>query len=304
METSTAPEEKLITTKELFSQENIRKKFIDLLGKRAQGFMTSVLQVVASNELLKNAEPNSVYNAAAVAATLNLPLNNSLGFAYIVPYNTRIGDRHTVVAQFQIGYKGYIQLAQRTGQYKGIAATKILKGQLIDENPLTGYKFDFTKKVGESQPEIVIGYASYFELINGFQKIVYMSVEELQAHGLRFSKSYGHSNGLWKKDFNSMALKTVLKLNLSKFGPMSIDLERALVVDSAVINDADTLDVKYLDNGDAAEEPITVESLQLLLDEKVEFLVKAEFDDANRIIGNNETASFKKLHALLTSKVA
>lgn len=254
-------QDKIITTKELFSQESIRKKFVDILGKRAPAFMTSVLQVVASNELLKRAEPNSVYNAAAVAATLDLPLNNSLGFAYIVPYNVKVNgsNEKKVVAQFQIGYKGFIQLGQRTGQYKTIAATPIFEGQLVEENPLTGYKFDFKKALPAGAK--VIGYASFFQLVNGFEKTFYMTVEELQKHGQKFSKSY--AVGLWKTDPEVMYMKTVLKLNLSKFGPLSIELQKSMIVDGALINDAETLDVKYVDNQDAPDKEL--ERLEALI---------------------------------------
>lgn len=247
--------DKVMTTKELFGSEQIRAKFVELLGKKAQGFIVSVLQVVASNELLKKADPNSVYNAAAVAATLDLPLNNQLGFAYIVPYNVnqKIDGpngtkswRTTVVAQFQIGYKGYIQLGQRTGQYRKIAATRILEGQLVSEDPLDGYRFDFQKKVAPDAK--VIGYASRFELINGFEKTVYMTIEELREHGKKYSKSFGKDASLWATDPEAMYLKTVLKQNLSKYGPMSIALQTALIADQGLIKDANTLEVEQVDS--------------------------------------------------------
>jgi len=264
------PTDKIITAKELFSQENIRQKFVDMLGKKAPGFITSVLQCVASNNLLKNADPNSIYNAAAVAATLDLPLNNQLGFAYIVPYNISEkidGAWQTrVVAQFQIGWKGYIQLGQRTGMYQKIAATRILEGQLIKADPLEGYEFDFTAPWPADKPRKVIGYASYFRLVNGFEKTVYMTVEELTSHGKKYSKSFDTAKGLWKTDPETMCLKTVLKQNLSKFGPMSIELQTAYVTDQALIKDANTLEVGYPDN---EQEPIDKahERISLLIDQ-------------------------------------
>lgn len=258
---STAQIAKVPTAKELFSQDDIKKKFQQILGKNAQAFMTSVLQVVGSSELLKKADPTSIYNAAAVAATLALPLNNSLGFAYIVPYNTKMGNNiKKVVAQFQIGYKGFIQLAQRSGAYKTISAAAIYEGQLVEENPLTGFVFDFSKKMEAGAK--VVGYASFFRLVNGFEKTLYMTVDQVQAHGKRFSKSYANSDGLWKKDFESMALKTVLKLNLSKFGPMSIDMQKAHILDGGVINDADTMDVNYVDN--EKDSPVDKETERIL----------------------------------------
>lgn len=296
--------QKIITTKELFSDEKIRAKFQGMLGKKAQGFITSVLQIVASNAMLAKAEPNSIYNAAAVAATLDLPLNNNLGFAYIVPYNQSFQDaegnwQKKQVAQFQLGYKGFIQLAQRSGQFKTIAATPIYEGQLIEENPLTGFVFDFGAKTSDT----VIGYAAYFSLINGFEKTLYMTIEEVKKHGGKYSKTFAIKSGLWNTDFDTMATKTVIKLLLSKFAPLSIEMQRAVITDQAVINNEEATDVTYVDNDHKAlEEAITVEELQQCLDDNVAFLNKPEFDDAKRIIANNEVASFKKLYTLLTSK--
>jgi recombination protein RecT len=224
------------TAKQFFQQDAVKKKFEELLGKRSSAFMTSVLQIVSNNSYLQNASPQSVFNAACVAATLDLPINNNLGFAYIVPYGKD--------AQFQMGYRGFIQLAQRSGQFKTISASPIYEGQLVEENPLTGFVFDF--KVAKSGSPI--GYAAYFELLNGFQKTLYMTTEELKQHGLRFSQTFKRGSGLWKDDFESMALKTVLKLLLSKFAPLSVEMQRAVITDQGVIDNPDTLDVAYVDN--------------------------------------------------------
>jgi recombination protein RecT len=225
-----------VTAKQFFQQDSVKRKFEELLGKRSSAFMTSVLQIVSNNSYLQNASPQSVFNAACVAATLDLPINNNLGFAYIVPYGKD--------AQFQMGYRGFIQLAQRSGQFKTIASSPIYEGQLIEENPLSGFVFDFkVKKSGTP-----IGYAAYFELLNGFQKTLYMTTEELKQHGLRFSQTFKRGSGLWKDDFESMALKTVLKLLLSKFAPLSVEMQKAVITDQGVISDPDTLDVAYSDN--------------------------------------------------------
>lgn len=234
--------ETAITIKSLFNRDDVKNKFQELLGKRSTSFITSVLQIVASNELLSKAEPTSVYQSAAVAATLDLPLNNNLGFAYIVPYNDRKSGK--TLAQFQIGYKGFIQLAQRSGQFKTISASPIFEGQLIEQNPLTGFKFDFSQKKSDT----IIGYAAHFSLLNGFEKTLFMTVKDLQAHGLRFSQTYKKGFGLWKDDFDSMATKTVIKLLLSKFAPLSVDMQRAVITDQSIINDSDTNDVTYIDN--------------------------------------------------------
>lgn len=238
-------QKKMPTLKEFFEQDNVKKKFQELLGKKSQGFITSVLQCVASNDLLAKAEPSSIYHAAAVAATLDLPLNNALGMAYIVPYNQKQKDNsYKTVAQFQMGYKSFIQLSQRSGQFKTIAAAPIYEGQLIESNPLTGYKFDFTKKTSET----VIGYAGFFQLINGFEKTLYMTVDELKKHGSQYSQTFKKGFGLWKDNFDAMATKTVIKLLLSKFAPLSIEMQKAVISDQGLIVDSETDEVEYVDN--------------------------------------------------------
>ncbi len=229
-----------LTAKSLFSQQNVKQKFEELLGKKAQGFITSVLQIVASNHLLAKADPMSIFNAAATAATLDLPINQNLGFAYIIPYNSKDGCK----AQFQLGFKGFIQLAQRSGQFHRISAAPIFSGQLIAENPLTGFEFDFKVKASGDP----IGYAAYFKLLNGFEATYYMTIDEVKAHGMKHSKSF--KSGPWQTDFNAMATKTVIKLLLSKFAPLSIEMQKAIISDQAVINDSDTQNVTYIDAGE------------------------------------------------------
>lgn len=256
-------EQTKLTAKDLFNKDEVKRKFHELLGKRASSFMTSVLQVVASNEMLKNADANSIYHAAAVAATLDLPINNNLGFAYIVPYNAKQKDgSYKQVAQFQLGYKGFIQLAQRSGRFQTISATPIYEGQLIESNPLLGFRFDFTQRKSEN----IIGYAAYFRLLNGFEKTLYMTVGELQKHGGKYSQTFKRGFGLWKDDFDAMAIKTVIKLLLSKFAPLSIEMEKAVIADQGIVHDAETTDVSYTDN----EEPEIdkgIERVALMIDD-------------------------------------
>lgn len=234
-----------LSIKDFFAKDNVKKKFEDMMGKRATQFITSVLQIASSNELLAKADPISIYNSAAVAATLDLPLNNNLGFAYIVPYNSKQKDgSYKTVAQFQMGYKGFIQLAQRSGQFKTISASPIYEGQLVEMNPLTGFKFDFTKKTSEK----VIGYAAYFSLINGFEKTLFATTEEVTKHAGKYSQTYKKGFGLWKDEFESMATKTVLKLLLSKFAPLSVEMQKAVLVDQSVIKDDAGNTVEYTDH--------------------------------------------------------
>ena len=255
-----------LTTKSLFERDDVKSKFSEMLGKRATSFITSVLQIAAQNSQLAKADPMSIYQAAAVAATLDLPLNANLGFAYIIPFNTSFKNEKGTwdkkcVAQFQMGYKGFIQLAQRSGQFKSIYASAIYEGQIVSENPLEGYEFDFTKK-GDK----VIGYAAKFKLLNGYEATMYMTIEQLKKHGLKYSKTFGNDKGLWNTDFEGMAIKTVLKLLLSKFAPLSVDMQRAVITDQAVINNHETIDVTYSDN-----EPIVIdkaaERIALMIDD-------------------------------------
>ena len=224
-----------LTTKQFFQRDDVRSKFNELLGTRTNQFMTSLLSIVNNNSYLRNASPDSIYTSAMMAAALDLPINPNLGFAYIIPYGNQ--------AQFQIGYKGLIQLALRSGQFKTISVTPVYEGQLLENNPLTGFKFDFNNK----QSDKAIGYAAYFSLINGYEKTMYMSVSEVEAHGKKYSKTF--NNGVWKNDFNAMAQKTCLKLLLSKYAPLSIEMQKAVVADQAVIKNVEDMEVEYVDNG-------------------------------------------------------
>lgn len=223
------------TVKSLLTSDDVQKKFKEVLGKRTPAFLTTVIQLASQSEMLSKCEPQSIMQSAMVAATLDLSINPSLGQAYILPYGTK--------AQFQVGYKGFIQLAQRSGQFVNISSTPIFEGQIISNNPLTGYIFDFTKTSDK-----VVGYAAYFKLLNGFEKTLYMTVEELTAHGKKYSQTFKKGFGLWKDDFDSMALKTVLKQLLTKYAPFSIEMQNAVISDQAVIEDAESLDVTYTDN--------------------------------------------------------
>lgn len=256
-----------LTTKSLFDRDDVKQKFKELLGKRASSFITSVLQIAAQNQLLAKADPVSIYQAAAVAATLDLPLNQNLGFAYIVPYNQKFKDEKgnwqtKQVAQFQMGYKGFIQLAQRSGQFKSIYSTPVYEGQIVEANPLDGYVFDFSKRGSDK----VVGYAAKFKLLNGFEATWYMTVDQLKAHGGKYSKTFTNDKGLWNTDFDSMANKTVIKLLLSKFAPLSVEMQKAVITDQSVINNAESEDVTYIDN---QSEPVDKENerMQLLIND-------------------------------------
>lgn len=215
------------TLKGMLESPAYKKKFEEMLGKKAAGFMSSIIAVTNNNNYLMKADPATVIGAAAQAAMLDLPINQSLGFAYIVPYKG--------AAQFQLGYKGYIQLAQRSGQYVDIGAKTVYEGELEYENRLLD-KFKFGNRTGDK----VIGYLAYFRLTNGFEKMLFMTLDEMQAHAKKYSQNYKGGTDKWGlTDFNVMAEKTVLKRLLSKFGPLSIEsvqMSQALSNDGGVIS--------------------------------------------------------------------
>ena len=230
----------------------VKEKFKSVLGEGAASFITSIITACNQNEELKKATTESIYSASLMAATLKLSVNPNLGHAYLIPFTSKKGTpQETTECQFIGGYKGLIQLAQRSGQFITIGATHITDKDKRLGNRLVGHSFDFSDEVG-----VVVGYAAYFELTNGFKKTYYMSVDELKKHGTKFSQTFKRGFGLWKDDFDSMATKTVIKLLLTKYAPLAVDtpLQRALVVDQAVINDVNTLDVSYVDN-DETEKP-------------------------------------------------
>lgn len=228
--------------KDFFAKPMVQEKLKELVGKNAPAFATSVLQIVNSNSMLVNADPQTIFGAACMAATLNLPINNNLGFAYIVPFKNN--KTNTIEAQFQLGYKGYIQLAQRSGQFSRIAATAVYEGQLISENPLLGYEFDWSVKPNGNP----IGYVAFFKLINGFTAELYISKEEVMKHANKYSQTAKKGYGVWKDQFEAMALKTVLKLLLSKQAPLSIDMQKAQMVDQAIFRDVDKDEFEYIDH--------------------------------------------------------
>lgn len=235
------------TLKGMLEMPAYKNKFNEMLGKKAAGFMSSIIAVTNNNKYLAKANPATVIGAAAQAAMLDLPINQSLGFAYIVPYGNE--------AQFQLGYKGYIQLAQRSGQYVDIGAKTVYEGELEYENRLLD-KFKFGERTGDK----VIGYLAYFRLTNGFEKMLFMELNEMIAHAKKYSKNYKGGTDKWGlTDFNTMAEKTVLKRLLSKYGPLSIEsvqMSQALANDGGVVKmnesgefdvdfDGETIDAEY-----------------------------------------------------------
>lgn len=198
--------------------DSVKKQFENTLRENAGPFIAGVIDLYGSDSKLQECDPAAVIREALKAATLKLPINKQLGFAYIVPYRK--------FPQFQLGYKGYIQLAMRTGQYKYLNADYLYEGMEIEHNPLTGA----VKITGEPSGKIT-GYFCYMELLNGFTKTVYMNKKEVEAWGKRYSPSYSSKESAWKTNFDEMALKTVVRRLLSKYGILSIEMQQALVRD-------------------------------------------------------------------------
>jgi len=253
------------TNKKGFSQllesPAIKARIQEVLKDRSTQFITSALSLFNSNAQLSNCEPSSLFNACLTATSLGLPINNNLGFAYIIPYGS--------VAQFQIGYKGFRQLAINSNQYKSLDVKAVYEGQLIEDDSFKGFHFDWKAKISDK----VIGYASYFQLLNGFENVYYLDIAEINSHAKKYSKTFQkYGSGLWKDDFEKMAKKTVVKLHLnSGFAPLSIEMQKAQLADQSIISDDEKY--TYIDN-----EPDTLQESQEEEENNrtLEFLEKVE----------------------------
>ena len=237
------------TLRELFNDPIIKTKVEQLIGKNSATFATSVMQIANSNTMLRTADPTSIFNAACMAATLNLPLQNGLGFAYIVPFKNN--KERKVEAQFQIGYKGFIQLAQRSGQFKRLVALPVYKNQLLKKDFINGFEFDWEQE--PEKDENPIGYYAYFKLVNDFSAELYMSHDDIVKHAQRYSQTFKKGFGVWHDNFEAMALKTVMKLLLSKQAPLSVEMQQAVLADQAVVKDVENQEFNYGDNVQNAE---------------------------------------------------
>ena len=236
----------LVELKTKLDAPSVKAKFESMLGKRAPQFITSISSVVQNNALLQKAEVNSIIMGAAVAASMDLPLNANLGYAALVPFNSKGGG---CFAQFQIMTKGWTELFIRTGQCQALINEIVYEGQLVKKNKFTGeYVFDEDAKKSDK----IIGYMAYFRLTNGYEKTEFMTVEEVKAHAQRFSQTFRSGAGIWKDSFDAMALKTVLKKLLTKWAPKSIEIQKAALFDQAVVDgnvaDLESAKPNYMDN--------------------------------------------------------
>ena len=206
--------------KNALNAESVQEQFRNALADSAPLFIASLIDVYGSDRTLQECEPGAVIMEALKAATLRLPINKNLGFAYIVPYR----NKGKAEPQMQIGYKGLIQLAMRTGEYRYLNADVVYEGELKSYDKLTGH-LDLS---GERKGDKVVGYFAYLQLLNGFSKAVYWTKDQVIEHAKRFSKSYSSQFSPWQTDFDAMALKTVLRNLITKWGIMSVEMVQAV----------------------------------------------------------------------------
>lgn len=251
-----AQNQNLVTIESTLKNPDIYAKIQEMLGRKPDSYITSVMQVLASNSMLAGVNADSITGAVFTACAMNLPLNNNLGLAYIVPFKG--------AAQLQVGYKGFLQLAQRTGQIKSINAVAVYDTD-TEETVLKRLTSLIPKKVTGN----VIGYTARLETITGFVAFVTMTIDEIKDHAFKYSQTYksaqnqGKNYSVWHQNFDAMAKKTVLKA-LMKYCPMSVELQTAIESDQGVINPNG--DISYPDN----EIKDVVQAKQVLTDDQVE----------------------------------
>jgi recombination protein RecT len=246
----------------MLQTDGIKNLINNTLGdpKRATNFVANISSAVAVNPTLQECEAFTILNAALLGESLNLSPSPQLGHYYLVPFNDK--DRGKI-ASFQLGYKGYIQLAMRSGQYKKLNVLAIKEGELVKFNPLDEeieVNLIEDDEIRESKP--TIGYYAMFEYLNGFRKCMYWSVKKMKAHAMKYSQGYrsdvtnGKAWTFWSKDFDGMAYKTMLRQLISKWGIMSVELQKAFENDMAAIKEGGK--VEYVDNVDDAVPPVVI----------------------------------------------
>ena len=262
--------------------QNTQKYLESVLGERKGSFVNNLVALVANNANLQVCEPYTIMFAAMKATALNLPLDNSLGFAYVLPYKDN--KKNITVAQFQLGYKGVKQLALRTAQFLKLNATEVREGEFVRRDRLSGdIIFNFEDDAEKREKLPIIGYVSYFRLSSGFDSTLYMTKAEMEAHALRYSQTYRSKDtkikaaSKWTTDFDAMALKTVTKLNLSKNAPLSVELADAIKADQAVMYKQD--EYSYMDN---EQQEIDMAAAQAVAEKFNDFTPAEEVNDENQ----------------------
>ena len=237
----------------ILDSDGYRKRFDELLGARAPQFVSSIVSLVNGDSNLRTAfaqSPVTVIQSALKAATYDLPVDPALGYAYIVPFNNTKDGEKRMEATFIMGYKGMIQLAQRTGAYKTINVIDVREGELKSYNRLTEeVEFEFIEDEDERNAKEIIGWCGYFKLVNGAEKTIYMTKKQIIAHEEKNRKGKFMGKG-WREDFNAMAEKTVLRKLIGKWGLMSIQYQKA---DRATIAAAEAISKGQFDDEDVPE---------------------------------------------------
>lgn len=281
--------ENQLVKKETFSQyltkDSIKSKINAIVGSdKGASFISGLLSAVQTNPALQSCTQASLLNCALLGHSLNLSPSPQLGHYYIVPYeNKKMGITE---GQFQLGYKAYIQMALRTGQYKTISVIDVKEGELKSFNRLTDeIELDFNENDYEREKLNTVGYVAYFKLINGFEKTLFWTKEKMELHADKYSKAFSlkgmqdlkagkvadkdmwRYSSFWYKDFDGMAFKTMLRQLISKWGIMSTEMELAFKSDMAVIRDDNTFD--YVDNDSE-----TIEQIETISKEQQEEIAK------------------------------
>lgn len=267
------------------SQDAVKNKINEVIGgKNGQRFISAIVSATTNNPQLQECGNGSILSAALLGESLNLSPSPQLGQYYFVPFNDK---KKGMVAQFQLGYKGYIQLAIRSGQYKKLNVLAIKEGELIRFDPLNEeIEVKLIEDEDEREEAPTIGYYAMFEYTNGFKKAMYWSRKKMEAHALKYSQGYaadkrkGTAWTFWSKDFDGMAYKTMLRQLISKWGIMSIEMQSAIDADMAVINDDGTKD--YVDN-----EPLTIDADAVVIEHDADESEPAEANDIQKALFGN-----------------
>ena len=259
--------------KSVLKAPSVAEQFQNALGNNSSSFVASVIDLYNTDKSLQECNPNQVVMEALKAAVLKLPINKSLGYAYVLPFK----NKGVPTPTFIMGYKGLIQLAMRTGQYRYINADVVYEGELAGKDKLTG-SIDFS---GEKTSDKIVGYFAHIELMNGFRKTLYSEVRDIAKHAKMYAPTLKYSRDVtvdslmklagkgptglgWKGDFDSMAIKTVLRELLSKYGYLSIEMQNAIVQDvetdfhterDNAIEDAEVVEVNMDDAFEEAQQP-------------------------------------------------
>jgi recombination protein RecT len=230
---------------------------------KAQEFTAAITSAVAINPALQECDPSTILSAALLGQGLKLSPSPQLGQYYMVPFNDTKNNR--MAATFQLGYKGYIQLARRTGKYKTIVVEAIKEGELISWNPLTEiFEYKLIENDEEREKAKTIGYYAMFLCTDQFQKVMYWSKAKMEAHAIKYSKGYAAKKGytFWEKNFDAMACKTMIRQLISKWGDMSIDFQRAYESDGSISTDIKHETYEYADNIEVTAQVENVEAAQ------------------------------------------